>query len=114
MKFIVPILIAAAPAMWANLLTNGGFEQPNIIGATSMEFFADSTDIPGWRVIPKFVPNFPADVTIMRDDFKIGNLTFLPQSGTQSLNLTGDFSGENAGVEQHVNLQIGHQYILTF
>ena len=50
----------------------------------------------------------------MRDDFTIGNLTFLPQSGSQSLNLTGDLSGEDAGVLQNVDLKIGHDYILTF
>lgn len=109
MKFVISLLLTA-PAMWANLLTNGGFEQPHVTGATSQEFLAGSTDIPGWLV----VPGYPADVTIMRDDFTIGNLTFLPQSGTQSLNLTGDLSGEAAGVLQNVDLKIGDDYLLTF
>ena len=109
MKFVVSLLLMA-PVMWANLLANGGFEQPHVTGATSEEFLAGSTDIPGWLV----VPGHPADVTIMRDDFTIGNLTFLPQSGTQSLNLTGDFSGEDAGVLQDVDLMIGDDYVLTF
>jgi hypothetical protein len=109
MKLIVSLLIAA-PAIWGNLITNGGFESPKVTGATSAEYFAGSTDITGWLVIP----GAPADVTVMRDDFTIGSLTFLPQSGTQSLNLTGDFSGEDAGVQQDVNLTIGDTYILTF
>ena len=109
MKFVISLLLMA-PVMRANLLTNGGFEQPHVTGATSQEFLAGSTDIPGWLV----VPGYPADVTIMRDDFTIGSLTFLPQSGSQSLNLTGDFSGEDAGVLQNVDLKIGHDYILTF
>lgn len=109
MKFLVSLLLTA-PVMGANLLTNGGFEQPHVTGTTSQEFLAGSTDIPGWLV----VPGYPADVTIMRDDFTIGNLTFLPQSGTQSLNLTGDLSGEDAGVLQNVDLKIGDDYILTF
>jgi len=111
MKFVVSLLMMAPPMIWANLLTNGGFEQPHVTGATSEQFAAGSTDIPGWLVIPA---NSPGDVTIMRDDFTIGNLTFLPQSGTQSLNLTGAFSGENTGVQQDVNLKIGDVYILTF
>jgi uncharacterized protein DUF642/PEP-CTERM motif-containing protein len=110
MKSVVLLQMLAVPAMWANLLTNGGFEQPHVTGATSESFPVGSTDITGWLVVP--FP--PADVSLIRDDFTIGNLTFLPHSGTQSINLTGDISGEAAGVLQKVKLQIGDEYKLTF
>lgn len=111
MKFVVSLLLVGAPAMWANLLINGGFEQPHITGGTTRESFpAGSTDIPGWLV----VPFAPADVSLLRDTFTIGDLSFLPHSGTESINLTGNISGEAAGVLQNVKLQIGHDYELTF
>jgi hypothetical protein len=110
MKLLVLLQILAAPAMLANLLTNGGFEDPHVTGTTSESFPAGSTDIPGWLV----VPFAPADVSIIRDTFTIGNLTFLPHSGSQSINLTGNISGEAAGVLQDVKLQVGDEYQLTF
>jgi hypothetical protein len=110
MKFAVSFVMLAAPAL-ANLLTNGGFEQPHLTGGTNAASYpAGSTSIPGWLV----VPFAPADVSIIRDTFTIGSLTFLPHSGTQSLNLTGDISGEAAGVLQEVKLQTGHDYKLSF
>jgi len=60
------------------------------------------------------VPFAPANVSLVRDTFTIGNLTFLPHSGKQSINLTGDISGEAAGVLQDVELQVGDEYQLTF
>jgi hypothetical protein len=106
---LLPMLVV--PAMWANLLTNGGFENPNLTGNTTHEIFdAGSTDIPGWLV----TPFAPADVAVVRDNYTTGGLSFLPHSGSQSLNLTGDFSGEAAGVVQDVKLQVGDQYELTF
>jgi hypothetical protein len=110
MKFAVLLLTLAVPPMWANLLTNGGFEQPHVTGATSDSFAAGSTGITGWLV----VPFAPADVSLIRDDFTIGNLTFLPHSGSQSINLTGNISGEAAGVKQTVKLEAGDEYKLTF
>ena len=106
----VLLLMLAVPAMWANLLTNGGFEQPHVTGGTSENFAVGSTDITGWVVVP--FP--PANVSLIRDDFTMGNLTFLPHSGTQSINLTGTISGEAAGVLQKVKLQVGDEYNLTF
>ncbi len=110
MKSVVLLQLLAVPVMWANLLTNGGFEQPLVTGATSESFPVGSTDIRGWLVVP--FP--PADVSLVRDDFTADHLTFLPHSGVQSLNLTGDISGEAAGVLQKVKLQMGDEYELTF
>jgi hypothetical protein len=111
MKFAVLLQMLFVPAMCANLLTNGGFENPNLTGNKTNEIFdAGSSGIPGWLV----TPFAPADVAIVRDNYTTGGLSFLPHSGSQSLNITGDFSGEAAGVVQDVKLQVGDQYELTF
>ncbi|MGH9668463.1 MAG: DUF642 domain-containing protein [Bryobacteraceae bacterium] len=111
MRLFVSFILLTTPTLWANIITNGGFEFPNLTGnATTRNFAAGSTGIPGWLV----TPFFPASVSIVRDTFTDGNLSFLPHSGDQSVNLTGAISGEAAGVLQNVKLQIGHKYELTF
>jgi hypothetical protein len=111
MKRLAMLLAASMPAICANLLTNGSFEQPNLTGNTTIHVYdAGSAAINGWTV----VPFAPADVSILRSDFTNDKLSFLPQSGDQSLDLTGDFPGEAAGVSQNVTLTIGRPYELTF
>jgi hypothetical protein len=108
MKYLV-LFTLCATSLSANILINGGFERPDISG-DSRVFSAGSAGIPGWVVgdIP------PETMSIIKDTFVDGNLTFLPQAGTQSLNLTGDFPGEAATITQDVTLQVGHQYELSF
>ena len=109
MKPFVWLLVT--PALWANLLTNGSFEQPNLTDGTTSKIFASGSNaIDGWTVT-----GFgPSDVSILRSDFTIDNLSFAAHSGNQSLNLTGAFPGEAAGVSQKVPLTKGDQYELTF
>jgi hypothetical protein len=108
MKYLVLFALGAA-TLPANILINGGFERPDISG-DSRVFPTGSTGIPGWVIgnIP------PETMSIVKDTFVDGNLTFLPQAGTQSLNLTGDFPGEAATIAQDVTLTVGHQYELSF
>jgi hypothetical protein len=111
MKHIALFFIFGMSPLWANLITNSGFEQPNLSGnQTNATYAAGSNAIPGW-LVTDFAPE---SVSIIRDTFTDGNLTFLAHSGDQSLNLTGAISGEAAGVLQHVQLQVGDLYQLTF
>jgi hypothetical protein len=105
------LFLFAIPALRGNLLLNPSFERPNLNGVNSTRVFGTgSTDIDDWIV----TGGGPSDVSIVRSDFTDQGLSFTPHAGDQSLNLTGDFSGEAAGVTQTVKLTVGDDYRLTF
>jgi Protein of unknown function (DUF642) len=105
------LFLFAIPALRGNFLLNPSFERPNLNGVNSTRVFGTgSTDIDDWIV----TGGGPSTVSIVRSDFTDQGLSFTPHAGDQSLNLTGNFPGEAAGVRQSVALTVGDDYRLTF
>jgi Protein of unknown function (DUF642)/PEP-CTERM motif len=84
-----------------NLLTNGSFEGPNVIGSNHVVYGSGSTAITGWTVVG-------ADTALVRTEF-------VPAAhGNQWIDLTG-WNGYNKGLRSNaVATTIGHQYSLSF
>jgi Protein of unknown function (DUF642) len=99
----------------ANLLSNGGFEQPMLGSAGAVQYFAvgDSTTLPGWSVFGSPGGN----CANIRTPFTFGGFSATAAEGVQIMDLTGnnDQNGvSNAGVQQTVATVTGKTYVLSF
>jgi uncharacterized protein DUF642/PEP-CTERM motif-containing protein len=108
------ILLAAlgcARLAQANLLTNGDFELPQAPNGSFIQYAGGSTAIPGWTVLGNNVILYSDS----NPDVTYGIVAFNPESGLQSLDLTGSGnSGPTDGITQSVATVIGAPYVISF
>ncbi len=108
-------LLTLNSGAFANLLVNGSFELPTL-GTTSFAYASGSPAIPGWTVTGS-VCNTQCIIQL-RDDYtessNVGLLTFLPEDGIYSLDMTGPGNTLDGGVAQTVATTPGASYALTF
>jgi len=103
------------PLAKANLILDGGFEQP-VVGPGGpdsgyMDFTVGQTIDGVWTVVGtgNDVSVFPGTET------QIGGGTYTVEEGLQAIDLTGDFdNGDPIGVQQVVPTIAGTQYTLSF
>src|SRR5450631_791851 len=106
---------ADAGATSANLLSNGGFEQPPLGSPGAGAFFAvgDSTNLPGWSVFG----SAGGDCNLIQTPFMFNGFSATAAEGVQIMDLTGhnDLNGvSNVGVQQTVATVTGKTYVLSF
>jgi len=102
--FAALTVCAAVPASAANLLNNGSFETPDIVGTNIYHLYnPGSTEITGWTVLGGQVHNTP--------DTYLG---LKASDGRQWIDLTG-ITGYNKGLRSDaVDTAIGKVYTLSF
>lgn len=102
----------AAPALAANLITNGDFELGTTPAAGSaLVFGGGSSGIAGWNVTGP-IGNA---VDLLNTSYHEANATFGAESGVVSLDLTGaGNTGPTSGVNQNVATTPGRSYTLSF
>lgn len=96
----------------ANLLLNGGFEDPPL--ATAYEAYGQGASIGGWLV---FGSGFsPAAQLTLRADYQeyAGTLSFSPHGGLMSLDMTGSGNLGANGVTQTIATTAGAVMALSF
>jgi choice-of-anchor C domain-containing protein len=91
----------------ADSITNGSFETPIVPVGGFTNFGSGSTAIPGWTVVG-------GGVSIVSGSFSQNGISFPAQSGNQWLDLTGDGTNSNEGVQQTFATTSGTQYTLSF
>ncbi|HEU4429943.1 MAG TPA: DUF642 domain-containing protein [Myxococcota bacterium] len=99
---------ATSGASTANLVTNGGFEQP-VVPNGRFQTFATGQSFPGWQVIGAARGN----VAPISGGYRNAGITFGSHGGAQWLDMTG-LSNSATGVQQTVRTQPGARYVLTF
>lgn len=111
-KILVPalaavVLAAATPALSANLIVNGGFEDPPI-PAGIFAALGGGGAIPGWDVLG-------VEAALVSDSYAETNITFQAHSGQASVDLSGvGNTGPTSGLAQDVATVIGQIYTLQF
>ncbi|MBT9504920.1 MAG: PEP-CTERM sorting domain-containing protein [Burkholderiaceae bacterium] len=99
-------LCAAAPASASNLVSNGSFETPNIVGGSYVLYSTGSTAITGWTVLG-----------LANDSIQLTPDTYLglkADDARQWIDLTG-ITGYDKGVKSDaIATQIGAVYHLSF
>jgi hypothetical protein len=115
MKSLLFVVFSAPALFGANLFTNPGFEQ-NAIGSTFVVLGSgDSTSLPGWLTTGTCGGNC---LLVLRDDYtepsNAGTISFQPNGGTQSVDLTGSGNTLTGGLQQTVTLTPGLLYTLSF
>ncbi|MDT7812350.1 MAG: hypothetical protein QOJ42_2266 [Acidobacteriaceae bacterium] len=101
-------LLLASSVSYANLLVNGGFEQPVLPVGGALSAGGGSSAITGWTVVA------PGAVTLLTGNFSQFGFTFPAQEGNQWLDLTGVSVNQPVTIQQTVATTIGAQYDLTF
>jgi hypothetical protein len=103
--FVVPA--AAVPSSSANLIVNGGFEQP-FVGVGAYKLVATGQSFAGWRVV-----GAAGNVGPISGTFNQNGIHFTAKAGKQWLDLTG-VSNTKTGVAQTVKTSSGTSYRLSF
>ena len=93
----------------ADSITNGSFESPVVPVGGFTNFASGSTLIPGWTVI-----GAAGGVSIVSGTFTQNGISFPAEDGAQWLDLTGDGTNSNEGVEQTFATTSGAQYTVSF
>jgi len=93
----------------ADSITNGSFESPVVPVGSFTNFASGSTLIPGWTVI-----GAAGGVSIVSGTFTQNGISFPAEDGAQWLDLTGDGTNSNEGVEQTFATTSGAQYTVSF
>ena len=93
----------------ADSITNGSFESPVVPVGSFTNFASGSTLIPGWTVI-----GAASGVSIVSGTFTQNGISFPAEDGAQWLDLTGDGTNSNEGVEQTIATTSGAQYTVSF
>ncbi|MBM3759687.1 MAG: DUF642 domain-containing protein [Acidobacteria bacterium] len=106
--YLLGALVAAAPHLQANLITNGSFESP-VTTELSQIFFVGS-GIGAWTV----VGDTGGSVSALRNGYGDGGGLYGAQDGVQHLDLTGPGLVPRSGVAQSVATTIGSTYDLSF
>src|SRR5437870_10662759 len=101
------VVAVGAASGAANLLKNGGFEQP-VVPVGGFEFFATGATFAHWTVV-----GAPGNVAIFSGSYTENGFSFPAKSGAQWLDLTGN-SNAAAGVSQTLPTTSGTQYKLAF
>lgn len=100
-------LAAATPALSANLIVNGGFEDPPIPDGTFAALGGGGA-IPGWEILG-------VDTALVSNSYGESNITFQAHSGQAFMDLSGvGNSGPTSGIAQDVATVIGQIYTLQF
>lgn len=101
-------LLCATPA-FANLIQNGGFESPVIVGST-YQIFATSNFLPGWTWAG------PGDGLLLRNDYTeaAGQWLFPPYEGNNSVDMTGPGWTGNNEIYQDIPTTPGVEYLLSW
>jgi hypothetical protein len=104
------VLALLAPSVRADLIQNGGFEPPPVVGSVLIvNAPANGTIIPNWNVTG-------VNVLVLNTAYAEAGpgITFNAYAPTQSLDLTGvSNSGANA-ISQTISTTFGHTYVLQF
>jgi Protein of unknown function (DUF642)/PEP-CTERM motif len=94
----------------ANLIVNGGFEDPpTAVGSVSI--YGAGADIGGWTVLGASATNA---VMTVSTSYVEPAVLFPSYSGLASLDLTASGNTLNGGVSQLVSLTVGAKYLLSF
>jgi hypothetical protein len=93
----------------ADSIVNGSFESPVVPVGGFTNFASGSTGITGWTVI-----GAAGGVSIVSGTFSQNGISFPAENGTQWLDLTGDGTNSNEGVQQTFASTAGTQYTLSF
>jgi hypothetical protein len=115
MKLRNGLLTAALLATFCSLslradsIVNGSFEAPVVSAGGFTNFPNGSTGINGWTVI-----GAPGGVSIVSGTFTQNGISFPAEDGNQWLDLTGDGTNSNEGVQQSFATTVGAQYTLSF
>jgi Protein of unknown function (DUF642)/PEP-CTERM motif len=104
-------LLAIFPSLplRADSITNGSFESPVVPVGGFTNFASGSTLIPGWTVV-----GAAGGVSIVSGTFTQNGILFPAEDGAQWLDLTGDGTNSNEGVEQTFATTSGTQYTVSF
>jgi hypothetical protein len=111
LRSVLPALVLAAaarPASAQNLVTNGSFEAPNIVGGGYQLFGNGSTGITGWTVrsLNPFTP-----------EIQLTPVTYLglnASNGFQWIDLTG-ITGYDKGLRSDpIAVMLGHTYSISW
>jgi hypothetical protein len=93
----------------ADSITNGSFETPVVPVGGFTNFGSGSTGITGWTVV-----GAAGGVSIVSGTFSQNGISFPAESGAQWLDLTGDNTNSNEGVQQTFATTSGTQYTVSF
>ena len=100
-------LAVATPALSANLIVNGGFEDPAIPAGT-FAALGGGGSIPGWDILG-------VDTALVNSSYAEANITFQARSGQAFMDLSGvGNSGPTSGIAQDVATLVGQIYTLSF
>ena len=101
---LITALAGSGSAHATNLLTNGSFEDPNIVATNNYALFGTgSTAITGWTVVG-------ADTQLTPDTY----IGLLASDGRQWIDLTGIYGYDKGVRSDAVATTIGQTYNLTF
>jgi hypothetical protein len=107
------MLVALGGPARANLIVNGGFEDP-VLAVGSAVVFTPGQAIGAWTVLGDPGTNVALGQTAYNEPFN-DNTLFNAQEGLNELDITGTFNqGPSAGVEQSVATVPGQSYTLSF
>jgi Protein of unknown function (DUF642)/PEP-CTERM motif len=93
----------------ADSITNGSFETPVVAVGNFTNFASGSSGITGWTVV-----GAAGGVSIVSGTFTQNGISFPAEAGAQWLDLTGDGTNSNEGVQQTFATTAGTQYTLSF
>jgi hypothetical protein len=109
------IAIAPSGAKAANLIQNGGFEDPTVASGSYQTIGVGSTALPGWTIVGNPGNNVDLVQTTYSEDPPNGVNPFNAYEGLNALDLTGNGNvGMAVGIQQSVDTVVGQQYTLTF
>jgi hypothetical protein len=91
----------------ANLIANGGFEEP-VVSVGGYSLFSPGQSFPGWRVVGAAGNVAPISGAYTSDGFR-----FVARTGRQWIDLTG-LSNSATGIAQTVGTKAGASYRLSF
>jgi hypothetical protein len=93
----------------ADSITNGSFETPVVPVGGFTNFASGSTGITGWTVV-----GAAGGVSIVSGSFSQNGISFPAENGVQWLDLTGDGTNSNEGVQQTFATTSGTEYTVSF
>jgi len=93
----------------ADSITNGSFEAPVVPSGNFTNFVSGSSGITGWTVV-----GAAGGVSIVSGTFTQNGISFPAEDGAQWLDLTGDGTNSNEGVQQTFATTAGTQYTVSF
>jgi len=103
LMLLAALSAATSSAAQAQLVTNGGFEEPNVTNPCCIT--SPPTDIPGWIATP--------NVNVVNGTFSSSPPnTNLALEGTQYLDLVGE--GGTGSIQQDITTVVGQWYTLSF